>query len=132
MKAFVGTSVIVRYLTGDPPDMQVPAKRILDGQMTLTITDIALVETAYVLLSFYKIPRGALVDSLIALVQKRNVEIYGFQKEKVIRALLLCRTSARVSFADALIWAAALQEESLVYTFDERFPKEGIMLKGDI
>jgi predicted nucleic acid-binding protein len=129
---FVDTSVLVRYLTGDPANMQAMAKRIVDSKQVLSITDVVLVETAYVLQSFYKVPRAVLVDSLIELVQKKNIEIYQLQKDKVIRALLFCRPSNRVSFADALVWAAALQEDSVVYTFDERFPSEGLIVKNDV
>jgi predicted nucleic acid-binding protein len=129
---FVDTSVLVRYLTGDPPKMQAAAKRIMDSSHVLSITDVVLVETAYVLQSFYKVPRAVLVDSLIELVQKKNVEIYSLQKDKVIRALLFCRPSHRVSFADALVWAAALQESATVYTFDERFPSEGLTVKSEL
>jgi predicted nucleic acid-binding protein len=43
-----------------------------------------------------------------------------------MRALLLCRRR-RVSFGDALIWAAALASGvKRVYTLDARFPEEEI------
>ena len=39
---------------------------------------------------------------------------------------MLCRPSGRVSFADALVWAAARsQTDASVYSLDERFPDEG-------
>ena len=57
MKAFVDTSVLVRYLTGDPPEMLAAAKRVVDETPSLLLTDVVLAETAYVLLSFYKVPR---------------------------------------------------------------------------
>jgi predicted nucleic acid-binding protein len=42
-----------------------------------------------------------------------------------MRALLLCRPSRRVSFGDALIWAAALASGvKRVYALDARFPEE--------
>ena len=34
----------------------------------------------------------------------------------------MCRHSMRVSFADALIWAAAVSVDAEVFTFDQRFP----------
>lgn len=45
----------------------------------------------------------------------------------MLEALLLCRPSGQVSFADALVWAAARsQANAAVYSLDERFPDEGI------
>jgi predicted nucleic acid-binding protein len=130
---FVDTSVLVRYLTGDPPTMLEAAKRIIDidNSDDLIITDVVLAETAFVLTSFYKVPRTATVDSLIELIQKKTIKLLNVDKNIAIQALLLCRPSARVSFADALIWAVARsQGNSTVYSFDERFPNEGITLKS--
>lgn len=127
---FVDTSVLVRYLTGDPPATLEAAKRIVDKTDALTITDVVLAETAFVLTSFYKVPRATTVDSLVELIQKKTIELLNVEKTIAIQALLLCRPSARVSFADALIWAVARsQGNSTVYSFDERFPSDGITLK---
>jgi predicted nucleic acid-binding protein len=107
------------------------AKRIIDKSDELIITDVALAETAFVLTSFYKVSRAVTVDSLVELIQKKTIRLFGMDKNIAIQALLLCRPSARVSFADALIWAVARsQGNSTVYSFDERFPSEGIILKS--
>jgi predicted nucleic acid-binding protein len=130
VSAFVDTSVLVRYLTGDPPEMLATAERIIDGPQRFLLTGVALAETAYVLTSFYQVPRTVVVDSLVTLLRKRNVSTYGLDQGLAIRALLLCRPSKRVSFADALVWAAARSAGAdAVYTFDERFPEEGIELR---
>jgi predicted nucleic acid-binding protein len=128
---FVDTSVLVRYLTGDPPNMLEIAKRIVDKSNALIITDVVLAETAFVLTSFYKVPRAVTVDSLIELIQKKSIQLLNVDKNIAVQALLLYRPSARVSFADALIWAVARsQGKSTVYSFDERFPSDGIVLKS--
>ena len=52
---------------------------------------------------------------------------FRLDKDLVLQALLFCRLSGRVSFADALVWAAARsQAGAAVYSFDARFPDEGI------
>ncbi len=125
--AFVDASVLVRYLTGDPPEMAEQAALILDGEPELLVTDVALTETAYVLTSVYQVPRDVVVDRLILLAQKRNIALHGLDKPTVIRALLFCRPSERVSFGDAMIWSAARSAgASVVYSFDRRFPAEGL------
>jgi predicted nucleic-acid-binding protein len=126
VKALVDTSLLVRYLTGDPPHLAEKAAQVLDGEETLGITEVALVETAYVLESVYGVPRKEVVD---ALLQKENLKAVGGDKDLWMRALLLCRPSKRVSFGDALIWAAALASGvKRVYTLDARFPEEEIVV----
>lgn len=128
--AFVDTSILVRYLTGDPPDMASQAASIFDGSPAIHLTDVAVIETAYVLTSVYRYPREVVVDALVDLVQKRNVALFGLDEETVIDALLLCRPSGRVSFGDAMIWAAARSAgAAVVYSFDARFPSNGVEVR---
>jgi predicted nucleic acid-binding protein len=128
VKALVDASLLVRYLTGDPPHLAEKAARVLDGEETLGITEVALVETAYALESVYGVPRKEVVDALLALPQKENLKAVGGDKDLWMRALLLCRRR-RVSFGDALIWAAALASGvKRVYTLDARFPEEELVV----
>ncbi len=127
---FLDTSVIVRYLTGDPADLAVLAQRIVDDDVTLTLTDVVLTETLYVLTSVYRIPREIVVDRVIGLVSKKNIVVYALDKDTVIHGLLMCRRSGRVSISDAMIWAAARTAGATrIFTFDQRFPSEGVELR---
>ena len=127
MSALLDSSMVVRYLTGDPPHLADASARVIDGDDPLLITDVVLVEAAYVLRSEYDVPREAIVDHLIALLRKANIDVFRLDTHLVIEALRLCRPSGRVSFGDALIWAAARSEpDPIVYSFDRRFPDEGI------
>lgn len=124
---FLDTSVVVRYLTDDPPDAAHLARQIIDGVDALTLTDVVLIESLYVLTSVYKIPRGVVVDQLVRLVAKENITVFALDKDTVIHGLLLCRRSGRVSISDAMIWAAARSANaSTVFSFDRRFPTEGV------
>lgn len=130
MTAFIDSSVIVRYLLGEKSTLGVRAARIVDSEEELVLTDVIVAETCFVLSSHYKVPRDTLVDHMIAFVQKKNIVVYRMDKMLVVEALLLSRPSARVSFADALLWAAARSvTESVVYSFDERFPSCGVTVK---
>lgn len=123
MTAFLDASVVVRYLTGDPMEAAEEASRIIDGAENLQLSDIVLLETAYVLKSSYGLSRELIVDSLVSLLQKENIITSGLETGFVLQGLMLCRPSGRVSFADALIWAAARSGGGrTVYSFDERFP----------
>ena len=130
MSDFLDTSVVVRYLTGDPPESAEQAAKIIDGVDDLLITDVVLTETAYVLTSVYQVPREIVVDHLIAFLQKENISPFALDKSLVLLALLLCRPSGRVSFADAMVWAAARSAGSrVVYSLDKRFPGDGIEVR---
>lgn len=121
------TSMVVRYLTGDPSELAEVAARVIDGEDELLVTDVVLVETAYVLTSVYDVPRETVVDHLIAFLRKANIDTFRIEKDLVLEALLMCRPSGRVSFADALLWAAARSDAgAAVYSLDERFPSDGI------
>ncbi|MBI4312338.1 MAG: PIN domain-containing protein [Chloroflexi bacterium] len=133
MSALVDTSVLVRYLTGDPPHLASQAIGIMDSSEPLLVTEVALVETAYALRTFYAVPQASIVDSLIGLLQKENVSIFGRDKNLIVQALLLCRPSHRVSFGDALIWAAARSGGiQVVYSLDDKFPRVGIEVKDTL
>lgn len=130
--AFLDTSYVVRYLTNDPPDMAAQATRVIDGDETLILSEMVILESAYVLASRYQVPRSAIVEGLTELVQKRNISLPVLPKPRVLAALEMCRHSKRYSFTDALLWAEALEAGAgrRVYTFDRRFPSEGITTVG--
>jgi len=121
MSAILDTSVVVRYLTGDRPELAERAARVLDRE-EVALTPLVLVEAAYVLTKIYGVPRSTAVDALIELLQKEDVGLLDLAKDKAIAALLLARPSGRASFADALLWTSAREKRLPVYTFDRRFP----------
>ncbi len=122
--------MIVRYLTGDPEPMAEASAQVIDSDDSLYIPDVVIAETAYVLQSHYQVPREAVIDSLIALLQRDNVSPLHCSTEVTIEALLLCRDSGRVAVADALIWAAAhCSGRRVVYSLDGRFPDAGIEVR---
>jgi predicted nucleic acid-binding protein len=127
LSALLHSSVLVRYLTGDPPDLADRAAAIVDAIDDLLLPEITLVETAYVLTAVYGVPPTVAVDHLMLLIQKQNVRPLHLSRAAVLEALSLCRPSGRVSFADALLWAhTALAEGRTIYSFDRRFPRQGI------
>jgi predicted nucleic-acid-binding protein len=83
-----------------------------------------------VLRRLYGVAREDVADLLIRLLRRRNILVHGLDKETVIAAILLTRPSNRISVPDALIWAAArCAAPSTVFTFDRRFPREGIQVE---
>ena len=83
------------------------------------------------LLSVYAVPRRQVVESLIWLLQKENLQPIGCTKSLVLQALMRCLPSGRVSIADALLWAEAHHRGvRQVFTFDRRFPDQGLTLRA--
>ncbi len=131
--AFLDTSFIIRYLTNDLPELAERVARTIEGDKVLILSEMALLESAYVLASRYHVPRAEIVDSLMALVQRRNLRMASVPKARVLEALHLCRDSKRYSLTDALLWAQALENDAAgIYTFDRRFPRSGLpILTGE-
>ena len=130
---FIDTNVVVRYLTNDPPDQAEIAASIVDEVGDFWISDVVLTETAYVMRDVYAVSREDIVDRLMGFVRKANVSIYGIDKAFVLQGLRMCRPSGRVSFGDAMVWAAARSAGAdIVYTFDRRFPSDGVEVRREL
>jgi predicted nucleic acid-binding protein len=104
MTAFVDTNVLVRHLTGDPPDQAARAARYLATADDLLLPDLILAEVAYVLESYYEAPRDQVATALRAIL--------AFPVIRVLDAEVLQRTVeiydvARLDFADAYLVASA-------------------------
>lgn len=88
MTAFVDTNVIIRHLTGDPPDLAARATAFLSEADGLLLPDLIVAETVYVLESFYEVDRVGVADLIRAVIAfpamrtldpallLRSVEIY--------------------------------------------------------
>ena len=95
----------------------------------LWITGEVVAEAAYMLTSVYQLPRDLVVDHLSAFLRKRNVTPYALDKALLLQGLLLCR-SGRVSFTDAMVWAAARTAGAdVVYSLEEMFPVDGLEVR---
>jgi len=124
--ALLDTSVVVRYFMQDQPLLASASTRVVESEEQLLVSDVAIAEVAHVLMSTYRVPREQVVDQLVAFLRRDNVSTLNTPREVVLAALAKCRPSGRVSISDVLIWAVARAEELPVYTFDRRFPTEGI------
>ena len=102
-------SVIVRYLVGSPATQAVAAAALVDSpEMVIGVSPVALIECAHVLRSQYQVPRRAIIDALIDLVQRENVRVLGLRTESVVEVLVRARSLPGRPIPDALIVAAAI------------------------
>ena len=104
MSAFVDTNILVRHLTGDPPDMAARATAYLGSERELFLTDLVAAETVYVLESFYEVPRQQVAEAVRSLIAFDSVVC-------VDPALLLWAAEVhetdRIDFAEAYLVACA-------------------------
>ena len=127
---FIDTIILVRYLTGLPLDQAVTAADIIDSGAELWITVTSLAEVFFIMFSVAGIPRVEVVRALIDFMQKDNIFPYAVNKDLLMRGLEMTLPSGRVSIGDALIWAQARSAGGgAIYSFDHRFPEEGIRVQ---
>jgi predicted nucleic acid-binding protein len=130
MTGILDTDVVVRYLIDEPPDLADAATGIIETEEQLLLPSVVIAEVAHVLRSVYSVKRSDIADQLLDLIQRANVRALDLDRGVVIDALLMCRESGRVSFPDALVWAAARSSGiRVVYSLDRRFPSDGIEVR---
>jgi predicted nucleic acid-binding protein len=123
----VDTSVLVRYLTDDPPEMARRARTLLDADERHGIPIVVLLETAHVLRTQYDVPRPDILDVLLAFVPRVDVETLGLAKDAVIEALARARTLPGIPLADALVVATARAAGAEAFvSFDRGIGRHGL------
>ena len=104
MSAFIDTNVLVRHLTGDPPDMAARATAYLENENELLLTDLVAAETVYVLESFYETPRHEVAEALRSLVAFESVACVD---PALLRRAAEVYETYRIDFAEAYLVACA-------------------------
>lgn len=104
LTAFIDTNVLIRHLTGDPPDQAARATAYLRSADALLLADLILAEVAYVLESFYEAPRSQVAETLRAVLAFPAIRVV--DAELLLRAVEVYDTH-RLDFADAYLVASA-------------------------
>lgn len=104
MRGFVDTNVLIRHLTGDPPELAARATQLLREADELLLADLIVAEIVYVLESFYEVERRRVAELVRAIV--------AFDAVRVVDEGLLLRTTEiyeldRLDFAEAYLVANA-------------------------
>lgn len=104
MTAFVDTNILIRHLTGDPPDQAARATAFLADVDELLLEDVIVAEIVYVLESFYEVPNEEVARLVRAVI--------AFDPIRVMNPALLLRSlevyeTHRVDYAEACLVASA-------------------------
>ena len=117
MSAFVDTNILVRHLTGDPPEMAARTTRFLATERDLLVTDLVVAETVYVLESFYKAPRDQVAEAMRSLISFDSIVVV--DSALLLRAIEVYETD-RLDFVEAYLVACAESTEvGRVASFDQ-------------
>jgi predicted nucleic-acid-binding protein len=104
VSAFIDTNVIVRHLTGDPPEMAARATRYLRSADELLLADLILAEAVYVLESFYEAPRPQVAEAMRSVMAFPAITV--LDKPLLLRAIEVYEVD-RLDFAEAYLVACA-------------------------
>jgi predicted nucleic acid-binding protein len=104
LTAFVDGNVLIRHLTGDPPELAVLATRYLAATDELLLPDLILAEVAYVLESFYETPRAQVATTLRAVLASPAIRV--LDADLLQRAVEVYEVH-RLDLADAYLVASA-------------------------
>ncbi len=104
MSAYVDTNILVRHLTGDPPDQAARATRFLAEADELLLADLIVAEVVYVLESFYEVERPRVAELVRAILAFDRVRVG--DEELLLRAVEVYEID-RIDFAEAYLVASA-------------------------
>ena len=104
MTAFVDTNILVRHLTGDPPGQARRATRYLETAEELLLSDLIAAEVAYVLESYYEVPRTRVAETLRAILAFPTIRVVDTD---LLRRAIEVYEVDRLDFADAYLVASA-------------------------
>jgi predicted nucleic acid-binding protein len=123
-KSLVDTNVLVRFFTGEPPEMANKARRLIAradaGEVTLVILPLVLAEVYFTLESFYEMERKAVAEKLTEFLQCRGIQ--AIEREQMLDALARCRDRG-AHFVDAYLASVAAAEKQPIASFDRDFDK---------
>jgi predicted nucleic acid-binding protein len=106
VNAFIDTNVIVRHLTGDPPDLAERATKFLAAAAPgeLRLADLVLAEVVYVLESFYQVPRVQVAEYARAVVAFPAIRA---DDQAILMRAIQVYEKDRLDFTDAYLVAIA-------------------------
>jgi predicted nucleic-acid-binding protein len=102
LSAFIDTNVLVRHLTGNPPEIAARATAFIRDERELFLTDLVAAETVHVLESFYEAPREEVALALRSVVAFRSIVC--IDPALLLRAVEVYETE-RIDFAEAYLVA---------------------------
>jgi predicted nucleic acid-binding protein len=102
--AFVDTNILIRHLTGDPPNLAARATAFLADIDELLLEDVIVAEIVYVLESFYEVPTDEVARLVRAVIAYNPIRV--MNQALLLRSLEVYETH-RLDYAEAYLVASA-------------------------
>ncbi len=96
--------MLIRHLTGDPPEMAARATRALADAKQSLLADLVVAECVYVLESFYEVPRERVAELMRAAIASPAIKT--LDSTTLLRALEVYEVDG-LDFAEAYLVAQA-------------------------
>lgn len=117
----IDSNYLLRYLLNDIPSQADTVERYFrqakSGSIVVSVSILAFVECAYILLNLYKLSKLEVVEMLMKFVNIPYLEIE--QRNLIMKAFLLYKDIS-VSFVDALFFIEAHESGRELLTFDKK------------
>jgi predicted nucleic-acid-binding protein len=121
--AFVDTNVLIRHLTGDPPELGRRATQFLTDADELLLADLIVAEVVYVLESFYEVERRRVAELVRAILAFPAITV--LDQDLLLRAAEIYEID-RIDFAEAYLVASAERSGcNTVVSFDRSIDRVG-------
>ena len=131
MIRLIDTNVLIRFLTNDKSSKYKTLYVFFDslekGVLKVELKLIVLFQTAFVLKSYYKVPKENISTSLVSLLRFKGIKIK--DKKIVMRTLELWHTNSIEIVNCYLIACLENDEQSVIYSYDYDFDKYPIRRK---
>ncbi|MEW6173674.1 MAG: PIN domain-containing protein [Bacillota bacterium] len=126
-RLWVDANVILRFVTGDPPEMAEKALGLMrqaeKEEILLQLSPLVIAEVVWVLGSFYKFSRERIAEILASFVTAKGV----FVADPDLMVSALTKMAVKnVDFVDAFLAEVALSSGDAVCSFDEDFNRLGV------
>lgn len=121
-RVFLDSSVLVRYLSEDDPPRALAAAQLIDGDQTIVLSGVVLLETMHALRTGHGHENPELARVLIRVVTRENVELVDADKAHLVAAMVRSLSMSARSMTDAIVAATAEHAGcAWIATFDEGF-----------
>jgi predicted nucleic-acid-binding protein len=129
LSAFLDTNVVIRHLTGDPPDLAAHATAALTVADELLFADLVLAECVYVLESFYEVGRERVAELMRGAIALPSIKT--LDAPTLHRALEVYEVH-RLDFAEAyLVAQAEATGVGTVMSFDKSIDRVGTVKREE-
>jgi predicted nucleic-acid-binding protein len=129
LSPFVDTNVLIRHLTGDPPELAARATAALADREPLLLADLVVAECVYVLESFYEVARERVAEVLRAAIALPSIR--ALDPDLLLRALEVYEVE-RLDFAEAyLVALAETTGVAEIVSFDRSIDRVGTVTRRE-